>query len=75
MQIVLFSNIISDITRKEATGVGGWGTGDGNLTENGKRARVVEKRKNGTTKEMGNEFRFCSHFSFSRFPFLVISNI
>ena len=56
MQIVLFSKIISDITRK-----GGRGSG------NGKRAWVVEKRKKGTAQGMGNEFRF----SVSIFHFLV----
>ena len=66
MQIVLF-NELYNLGYYEKGGHRGRGTG----SEHGS----WKKEKNGTTQGMVIEFRFCSHFSFSRFPFLVISNI
>ena len=46
MQIVLFIYLYNlGYYEEGGTGVGGWATGNENLTGNGKRARVVEKRK------------------------------
>ena len=67
MQIVLFIELYNLGYYEEG---GHRGRGKGNEHGSWKK----EKRK-GTTQGMGNEFRFCSHFLFSRFPFLVISNI
>ena len=66
MQIVLFIELYN-LGYYEKGGHRGRGTG----SEHGS----WKKEKNGTTQGMVIEFRFCSHFSFSRFPFLVISNI
>ena len=65
-QIVLFIELYN-LGYYEKGGHRGRGTG----SEHGS----WKKEKNGTTQRMVIEFRFCSHFSFSRFPFLVISNI
>ena len=66
MQIVLF-NALYNLGYYEKGGHRGRGT----ESEHGS----WKKEKNGTTQGLVIEFGFCSHFLFSRFPFLVISKI